>query len=49
LSILAVGSATLLANVSPGIGWGLLVLGATLATLALGTPPPAAAARCRLK
>ena len=33
--ILALGSAVLLAGVSPGIGWALLVLGATLATLAL--------------
>ena len=32
---LALGSAVLLAGASPGIAWALLVLGATLATLAL--------------
>ena len=33
--ILALGSAVLLAGASPGLAWALLVLGATLATLAL--------------
>jgi hypothetical protein len=46
--ILLVGSAVLVSDASPGIGWALLVLGATLATLAL-SGPPAATAPCRLR
>jgi hypothetical protein len=45
---LMLGSAMLLAGASPGIGWALLVVGATLATLALSAPP-AATARGRVR